>query len=110
MSQTTSKIQEAISTLSEMEKELDEVKSRISDMKHILQTAAIEEAEKARVVALEQANTLAQEKMAKVRTDAEKEAAEIVSKSKSTFQSLKERIDEKFEQAVQKVVKVVPGD
>jgi vacuolar-type H+-ATPase subunit H len=93
-----------------MEKELDEVKSRISDMKRILQTVAIEEAEKAKAVALEQANTLAQEKMAKVRTDAEKEAAEIVSKSKSTFQSLKERIDEKFEQAVQKVVKAVPGD
>ena len=63
-----------------MEKELDEVMALVSDMRRVLINLAGEEAEKARGEVVGEASRLAQEALAQIKAEAEKEAEKILCK------------------------------
>jgi vacuolar-type H+-ATPase subunit H len=108
--QVASRVQEAIAILQKLEKELDEVEKWVAEAKRTLLSLATVEGEKAMTEALSEANALVQERLEKARVNAEKEAAEIVQKSKTELVDLKARIDKSLEKAVDLVMKVILGE
>lgn len=110
MQQPASRVQEAISILQRLEKELDEVEKWVAEAKRALLTLAASEGEKAMTEALNELNTLVQEKLAKVKVEAEKEAEEILKKSKTESMELKAKIDRSMEKAIEFAVKVILGE
>jgi len=103
-------VQEAISALEKLEKELDEVEKWVGEAKRVLLTLAAAEGERAMTEALNEANTLVQEKLEKVRVEAEKEAEGILQKSKTELIELKAKIDRSIEKAVELAVKAILGE
>jgi len=103
-------VQEAISTLEKLEKELDEVEKWVAEAKRALITLATAEGERAMTEALNEANTLVQERLEKARIEAEKEAEEIIQKSKTELSGLKAKIDRSIPNAVDLVMKVILGE
>jgi len=103
-------VQEAISALEKLEKELDEVEKWVAEAKRVLLTLAAAEGERAMTEALNEANTLVQEKLEKVRVEAEKEAEGILQKSKTELIELKAKIDRSIEKAVDLAVKAILGE
>jgi len=103
-------VQEAISTLEKLEKELDEVEKWVAEAKRALVTLAAAEGERAMTEALNEANTLVQEKLEKARIEAEREAEEIIQKSKTELIGLKAKIDRSIMNAVDLAMKVILGE
>ena len=110
LQQSASRVQEAISTLEKLEKELDGVEKWVAEAKRALVTLAAAEGEKTMVEALNEANALVQEKLEKARVEAEKEAEEIIKKSKTELIELKDKIDRSIEKAVDLAMKVILGE
>ena len=108
--QSASRVQEAISTLEKLEKELDEVEKWVAEAKRALVSLAAAEGERAMTEALNEANALVQEKLEKARVEAEKEAEEILQKSKTELIELKAKIDRYIEKAVDLAVKAIIGE
>jgi len=103
-------VQKAISTLQKLEKELEEVEKWVVEAKRALLTLASAEGERAMTEALNEANILVQEKLEMARVEAEKEAEEILKKSKTELIELRARIDRSLEKAVDLAVKVILGE
>lgn len=110
LQQSASKVQKAISTLQKLEKELEEVEKWVVEAKRALLTLASAEGERAMTEALNEANILVQEKLEMARVEAEKEAEEILKKSKTELIELRARIDRSLEKAVDLAVKVILGE
>ena len=110
LKQSAARVQEAISTLEKLEEELDEVEKWVAEAKRALVTLAATEGEKAMTEALNEANALVQEKLEKVKVEAEKEAEEIIRKSKTELIELKAKIDRSMEKAVDLAVKTILGE
>jgi vacuolar-type H+-ATPase subunit H len=102
-----SKIQTAISVLSDMETKLNELSGSISDMKRRLQTFAETESDKAMAEVVEQANKEAQSALEQVRQAAQREADAIVAKGMQETDELKTKISAKVLGAVDMIVKAV---
>ncbi len=110
MHQSAARVQEAISALEKLEKDLDEVEKWVAEAKRALVTLAAAEGERAMTEALNEANALVQEKLEKVKAEAEKEAEAIVQKSKTELTELKAKIDRSIEKAVDLAVKAILGE
>ena len=110
LQQSASKVQQAISTLETLEKELNEVERWVAEAKRALITLAAAEGEKAMTEALNEANALVQERLEKTKVEAEKEAEEIIKKSKTELVELKAKIDRSLEKAVDVAVKTILGE
>ena len=110
LQQSASRVQEAISTLEKLEKELDDVEKWVAEAKRALVSLASAEGEKAMTEALNEANVMTQERLEKARVEAEKEAEVIIQKSKTELIVLKEKIDGSIERAVDLAVKAVLGE
>jgi len=102
-----SKIQTAITVLSDMETKLNEISGSVSDIKRRLQTFAETESEKAMAEIVEQANKEAQSALEQVRQSAQKEADAIVVKGIKETDELKTKISAKVSDAVDMIVKAV---
>ena len=102
-----SKIQNAISVLSEMETQLNELSGQVSEMKRRLLAFADTESEKAKAEAIDQANSEAQQAMEQVRQSAQKEADAIIAKGTSESNALRSRMSSKVPQAVDVIVSAV---
>ncbi|MDA4130390.1 MAG: hypothetical protein OK457_06430 [Thaumarchaeota archaeon] len=101
------KIQTAISTLSEMEKGLDELNDQVAEMKRRLLSFAESESEKAKSSVIDEASREAQEEMEKVRRSAQMEADSIVAKGSSELEVLRSKIRGKVSDAVEIIVSAV---
>jgi vacuolar-type H+-ATPase subunit H len=103
------KIRDAMSILSDMERELDQLDSQVTEIKRLLINAALKEADKASTSSIEEAKKVVQETLVKVHSEADREATEIIAKREEMINFLNNKIDENFEQAVKKVVLAVSG-
>ena len=110
LQQSASKVQEALSTLEKLEKELDDVEKWVAEAKRVLVSLASAEGERAMTEALNEANAIVQERLDKARVDAEKEAEQIIQKSKTELIALKEKIDRSIDKAVDLAVKAILGE
>jgi len=102
-----SKIQNAISVLSEMETKLDELSNQVSDMKRKLLNFAESESDKSKSEVIEEANREAREALEAVRRSAQMEANSIIAKGSSDMEALRSKISGKVSGAVDIVVSSV---
>jgi vacuolar-type H+-ATPase subunit H len=102
-----SKIQTAISVLSDMESKLDSLSESVADLKRRLQTFSETESEKAKTEVIDEANKEAQAALEQVKLSAQKEADAIVSKGMTETDELKKKISVKVPDAVDMIVKSV---
>ena len=102
-----SKIQNAITVLSEMETNLDGLSAQVADLKKKLLNFAEIESEKAKAEIIEQANKEAQDALDQARAAAQNEASSIVAKGISETNELREKITGKVSEAVNIIVSSV---
>jgi len=101
------RIQTAIAALAEMEKQLDDLSSQVSDMKRKLQQFAESESDRAKNEIIEQAKKEAEQRLASVRSAANDEAQKIIEKGESDTESLRARVSSRLPEAVNVIVKAV---
>jgi vacuolar-type H+-ATPase subunit H len=104
---SASRIQNAITVLSDMESKLAEISSSVADMKRRLQTFAETEGEKAKSEVIDRANKEAQDALEQLRQSAQKEADSIVAKGLEETNQLKTKITGRVSQAVDVIVGAV---
>ncbi|HXQ92984.1 MAG TPA: hypothetical protein VN739_08260 [Nitrososphaerales archaeon] len=104
---SASKIQNAITVLSEMETRLDDLTSQVADLKRKLLNFAETESEKAKAEVIEQANKEAQDALDLARESAQKEASSIVTKGTADTNELRAKITGKVSDAVNIIVSSV---
>lgn len=102
-----SRIQNAISVLSDMETKLGDLSTQVSDMKRKLQSFAESGSEKAKADVIDQANKEAQAALEELRQSAQKEADAIIAKGTSETEELRTKIAGKVSEAVDLVVSAV---
>jgi len=102
-----SKIQNAITVLSEMETRLDDLTSQVADLKRKLLNFAETESEKAKAEVIEQASKEAQDALDLARDSAQKEASSIVAKGTADTNELRAKITGKVSEAVNIIVSSV---
>lgn len=107
---SASRVQEALTILERMEKDLDEVERWVSEAKRILLGLAASEGEKAMSEALNEANAVAQERLEKARLEAEKEAERIIQQSRSELDRLKAKIERSMEKAITLAMDAILGE
>ena len=103
----TARIQNAISALSDMEKELDDLSSQVSEMKRKLGHFAESEADSARNEILDRVRKEAEQKLEAVRASANSEASSIVKKGETDTESLRRKISERLSDAIDLIVRTV---
>jgi vacuolar-type H+-ATPase subunit H len=103
-------VEEAVKVLAAYESELDRVKAEAVESKKRLLKVAADEGDRARKEALAKAQAMADERVAKVRKEAETEAAAILDKGKSSLKLLNSRIAKKSDEALELVTKHLLGD
>ena len=106
----SSVVEEAVKVLAIFESELDRVKSEAIESKKRLLKVAVDEGDRARKEALAKTQSMAEEKIAKARHEAETEASAILVKGKSSLKSLNSRISKKSDEALELVTKHLLGD
>jgi len=102
-----SKIQNAITILSEMETRLDDLAAQVADLKRKLLSFAETESDKAKAEVIEQANKEAQEALDQVRESAQEEAGSIIAKGTSETNELRAKIGTKVSEAVDIIVNAI---
>jgi vacuolar-type H+-ATPase subunit H len=107
---SASPIEVTIAALAGMEKELDALKVRVEEFKREIQSLARAEAERAKQAALRLADDEARHLLERTRLAAEVEAAKIRARADETLKALGARIEQRFDRAVDDVVKAVLGE
>jgi len=104
-----SEIERIVKILSDMEMKLDEVKAGIGQKKRELREIMREEVEKAKDEVLKDASGLLQKALDEAKSSAEDEVAKILAKSDGEIKELKDKIEKKFEDALELVLKSIMG-
>ena len=102
-----SKIQSAISVLSQMETALDDLSNQVSDMKRRLSSFAESESEKSKGEILDQANKEAQQQLEDVRRAAQLDADHIIAKGSTDLEAFRARMKGRVSAAVDIIVNAV---
>ncbi len=102
-----SKIQTAISVLSQMETGLDDLSSQVTEMKRKLTSFAAVEAEKAKSEVIDEANREARDQLEAVRRSAQMEADAIVSKGSANLEVFRAKMVRKVSAAADIIVNAV---
>lgn len=105
-----SEVEGVISTLHELEKELDEVKARGDEMRRRLSSLAQDEAEKVKEEVIELAQKGIEEELALVRREAEEKKRAILAESEGKVKELRARVEKASGEGISKVVKAVLGE
>ncbi len=103
-------IQEALAILSGAEKEIDEAKEWLGEAKRLIVNLAAVEGERAMTEALNEANMIAQQNLARARLEAEKEAERIIKRAEDDLEALRVKIDRSMEKAITLAVKAILGE
>jgi vacuolar-type H+-ATPase subunit H len=98
------KIQNAITILSQMETNLDDLTTQVADLKKKLLNFAEAESEKAKAEVIDQANKEAEDALDQARESAQNEASLIVAKGTSDTNELRAKITGKVSEAVNIIV------
>ncbi|MEE9284033.1 MAG: hypothetical protein V3U49_08190 [Nitrososphaerales archaeon] len=107
MSSSSSKIEVVITSLSDMEKELDSIKVQANDAKREMISMARKEAILLKEKLVQDATKKMEQKVAVAVKENEKEAEKSISKAEDDIRVLKKKMDSRFDHAVDSVLKAL---
>ena len=110
MQSDSSKIENVIEALSEMEGELDSIKANAEDVKRELIAMARDEAERLKASMIDDANSQMEKDIEDVVKKSDKNAVVMISKANDDVKKLKKQTDSRFDKAVQSVVLALLGE
>jgi hypothetical protein len=105
--QKTSSVEDIINALSDLEKDMDNVNSKVEEMQKRLMTYSDEEIEKLN----QQINAIADDEAKKIvdaaKAEAEKESSLIAAEADKNLAKIKKNIDSSYDKAVDAIVKMI---
>lgn len=107
MEQKTSSVEVIINALSELEKDMDNLNSRVEEMEKRLVVYSNEEIEKLNQQIVALANDEAKKIVDAAKAEAEKESSLIVAEADKNLAKIKESIDSSYDKAVDTIVKTI---
>ncbi len=107
VSSSSSKIEVVITSLSDMEKELDSIKLQVNDAKREMISMARKEAILLKEKLVQDATKKMEQKVAVAVKENEKEAEKSISKAEDDIRVLKKKMDSRFDHAVDSVLKAL---
>ncbi len=107
VSSSSSKIEVVITSLSDMEKELDSIKVQANDAKREMISMARKEAILLKEKLVQDATRKMEQKVAVAVKENEKEAEKSISKAEDDIRVLKKKMDSRFDHAVDSVLKAL---
>jgi vacuolar-type H+-ATPase subunit H len=105
-----STVEAIVSSLSELETDLDGLYGRVDEMKRRLVAHSNEEIDKLRQQVTLIANEEAKKIIDKAKIEADAESADITKQAEKSLAGIKKNIDLSFDKAVESIVKTVLGD
>ncbi|MCP8309094.1 MAG: hypothetical protein H3Z54_10455 [archaeon] len=108
--QISSKTENVMVTLYDLERELDEVKTRVEGMKRELLSFTQEEAKRAKSEALGEVKKKVEGEVADIKARAEKEAEDTLAKSEEKIRELRAKTKGVYDQAIDVVLKAILGE
>ena len=107
MEQKTSSVEVIINALSELEKDMDNLNSRVEEMQKRLVGYSNEEIEKLNQQIIALANDEAKKIVDAAKAEAEKESSLIVAEADKNLAKIKESIDSSYDKAVDTIVNAI---
>ena len=107
MEQKTSSVEVIINALSELEKDMDSLNSRVEEMEKRLVAYSNEEIEKLNQQIVALANDEAKKIVDAAKAEAEKESSSIVAEADKNVAKIKESIDSSYDKAVDTIVNMI---
>ena len=105
-----STVEAIVSSLSELETDLDGLYGRVEDMRKRILAHANEEVDKLKQQVVVLANEEAKKIVDKAKAEADAESAEITKQAEKSLAGIKKNIDSSFDKAVDSIVRTVLGD
>jgi V/A-type H+/Na+-transporting ATPase subunit G/H len=106
----TSSVEVVINALGELEKDIDNLNSKVEDLKKRLMIYSNEEIEKLKQHIIAIANDEARKIIDTAKAEAESESALIVTEADKDLSDIKKNIDSSHDKAVASIVKMVLGE
>lgn len=110
MEQKTSSVEVVINALAELEKDIDNLNSKVEDLKKRIMIYSNEEIEKLKQHIIAIANEEARKIIDIAKAEAESESAIIVTEADKNLSDIKKNIDSSHDKAVATIVKMVLGE
>lgn len=110
MEQKTSSVEVVINALAELEKDIDNLNSKVEDLKKRIMIYSNEEIEKLKQHIIAIANEEARKIIDTAKAEAESESAIIVTEADKNLSDIKKNIDSSHDKAVDSIVKMVLGE
>ena len=107
LEQKTSSVEGIINALSELEKDMDNVDSKIDEMEKRLMAYSEEEIDKLNQQIISLANNEAKKIIDAAKAEAERESSLIVDEGDKNIARIKKNIDSSFDKAVDTIVKMI---
>jgi V/A-type H+/Na+-transporting ATPase subunit G/H len=110
LEQKTSSVEVVINALAELEKDIDNLNSKVEDLKKRIMIYSNEEIEKLKQHIIAIANEEARKIIDTAKAEAESESAIIVTEADKNLSDIKKNIDSSHDKAVDSIVKMVLGE
>lgn len=110
MEQKASSVEDIINALAELEKDMDNLNSKVEEMRKHIIVYSDEEVEKLKQQVIIIANEEAKKIVDRAKTEAEIESSMIVKEGDSRLGDIKKNIDSSYSRAVDSIVKIILGD
>jgi vacuolar-type H+-ATPase subunit H len=110
LEQKASSVEDIINALAELEKDMDNLNSKVEEMRKRLIVYSDEEVEKLKQQVIIIANEEAKKIVDRAKTEAEIESSMIVKETDRHFEDIKKNIDSSYHKAVDSIVKIILGD
>ncbi len=107
MEQKTSSVEVIINALSELEKDMDNLNSRVEEMQKRLMAYSNEEIEKLNQQIIALANEEAKKIVDAAKAEADKESSLIVAEADKNLAKIKESIDSSYDKAIDTIVNAI---
>ena len=109
MEQKASSVEDIINALAELEKDMDNLNSKVEEMRKHIIVHSDEEIEKLKQQVIIIANEEAKKIVDKAKTEAEIESSMIAKEADKHFGDIKKNIDSSYHKAVDSIVKIILG-
>ncbi len=110
MEQKASSVEDIINALAELEKDMDNLNSKVEEMRKHIIVYSDEEVEKLKQQVIIIANEEAKKIVDRAKTEAEIESSMIVKEADSRVGDIKKNINSSYSRAVESIVKIILGD
>jgi V/A-type H+/Na+-transporting ATPase subunit G/H len=107
---TSSSVEIIINSLAELEKDIDNINSKVEEMKKRILIYSNEEIEMLKQQVINIANEEAEKILSRSKAEAEEESRLIIQEADSSLSEIKKNIDSSFNSAVDSIVKTVLGE